>query len=149
MPNSAGKAGPGIDVRGAGGYILAPSSQHISGRPYAISVDHHPHDVQLADLPAWLLSRLLAEPAATKPPAKPARDWRSTVSAVIAEGERNRTLASLSGHPAAQPDRSLGNPRPAAGLEPDPLLPAARRGRSGRDGPQHRAARDQPEEGAS
>lgn len=98
VPNSAGQVGPGIDVRGDGGYIVAPPSQHISGRPYAISVDHHPDDVQLAEMPAWLLSRLLAEPAATKSAAKPTRDWRSTVSAVIAEGERNRTLASLSGH---------------------------------------------------
>lgn len=98
VPNSAGQVGPGIDVRGDGGYIVAPPSQHISGRPYAISVDHHPDDVQLAEMPAWLLSRLLAEPAATKSAAKPTTDWRSTVSAVIAEGERNRTLASLSGH---------------------------------------------------
>jgi Bifunctional DNA primase/polymerase, N-terminal/Primase C terminal 1 (PriCT-1) len=98
VSNSAGKIGPGIDVRADGGYIVAPPSQHISGRPYAISVDHHPDDVQLANLPAWLLRRLLPESAATKPAPEPARDWRSTVSAVIAEGERNRTLASLSGH---------------------------------------------------
>jgi hypothetical protein len=98
IPNSAAKLGPGIDVRGDGGYIVAPPSQHISGRPYAISVDHHLDDVPLADLPAWLLQRLLPQPATTKPVAKRARDWRSTVSGVIAEGERNRTLASLSGH---------------------------------------------------
>lgn len=98
VPNSAGKIGPGIDVRGDGGYIVAPPSQHISGRPYAISVDHHPDDVQLADVPSWLLTRLLAEPAATKPTAKSVKDWRSTLSAVITEGERNRTLASLSAH---------------------------------------------------
>lgn len=98
MPNSAGRIGAGIDVRGDGGYIVAPPSQHISGRPYAISVDHHPDDVPLADVPAWLLARLRAEPAVTKPAAKPVKDWRSTVSARITEGERNRTLASLSGH---------------------------------------------------
>ena len=49
-------------------------------------------------MPAWLLQRLLTHPETTKLAAKPATDWRRTVSAVIAEGERNRTLASLSGH---------------------------------------------------
>src|SRR5262249_40122299 len=40
--------GPGIDIRARGGYIVAPPSRHISGREYAWSVDHHPHDVKLA-----------------------------------------------------------------------------------------------------
>ena len=54
VPNSASAVGPGIDVRGDGGYIVAPPPLHMSGRPYAISVDHHPDDVPLADAPAWL-----------------------------------------------------------------------------------------------
>jgi hypothetical protein len=33
--SSAGKLGRGLDVRGSGGYVVAPPSVHISGRPYA------------------------------------------------------------------------------------------------------------------
>ncbi|MBK8909462.1 MAG: bifunctional DNA primase/polymerase [Rhodospirillales bacterium] len=58
VSNSAGKIGPGIDMRGDGGYIVAPPSMHISGRRYAISVDHHPDDIALAPLPGWLLAAL-------------------------------------------------------------------------------------------
>lgn len=52
--NSAGDNGglaPGLDVRGTGGYIVAPPSLHASGRSYAWSVDHHPDDVPPAPMP--------------------------------------------------------------------------------------------------
>ena len=50
--------GLGVDVRARGGYIVAPPSRHMSGRPYAWSVDHHPANVPLALAPDWLLERL-------------------------------------------------------------------------------------------
>lgn len=34
VPNSAGKLGPGLDVRGDGGFVVAPPSRHISGERY-------------------------------------------------------------------------------------------------------------------
>jgi hypothetical protein len=56
LSNSAGKLGEGLDTRGEGGLIVAPPSLHASGRRYAISVDHHPQDVPLADVPEWMLA---------------------------------------------------------------------------------------------
>ncbi|SDG17430.1 bifunctional DNA primase/polymerase [Thalassobaculum litoreum] len=95
--NSAGALGRGLDVRGDGGYIVAPPSLHISGREYAISVDHHPDDVALSEAPAWLLRLLQAAPSA-KSPAKPIVSWRETVRSGIADGSRNQTLTRIAGH---------------------------------------------------
>lgn len=97
VPNSAGKIGPGIDLRGDGGYIVAPPSRHMSGRPYAISVDHHPDDVPLAPLPGWLLATI-RRPGEWNVAAKPPAEWRGAVGSIVVEGERNRTVASLAGH---------------------------------------------------
>ncbi len=44
--------GKGIDVRGDGGYVVAPGSEHESGERYTIE-----YDDPIADAPAWLLAR--------------------------------------------------------------------------------------------
>jgi len=59
--------GKGVDIRARGGYIVAPPSRHISGRPYVWSVDHHPQDVPLAPAPDWLLARLQARRGTSSP----------------------------------------------------------------------------------
>lgn len=99
VPNSAGHIGKGIDVRGDGGYIVAPPSKHESGRIYAISVDHDPESVPLADLPDWLLSLLRSAPmqGETTQAAAP-EEARKRFQEIIAEGGRNDMLARLAGH---------------------------------------------------
>jgi RecA-family ATPase len=48
--NSAGDLGPGLDIRGDGGYIVAPPSVHASGQSYQWAGDEH----LLAPMPAFL-----------------------------------------------------------------------------------------------
>jgi hypothetical protein len=84
--NQGGLA-PGLDVRGDGGYIVAPPSLHTSGRRYAWEVMHHPDDTLLAPLPLWLLAVMRAAAAPAAPPAPG--------DGALAEGVRNVTLFRL------------------------------------------------------
>jgi hypothetical protein len=91
--NSVSKLGPGLDVRGLGGYVLAPPSRHISGQHYRWVSG--PEETPLCMLPPWLAA-LLDQPADAK--ARPATEWRALVRDEIAEGRRNDTIARLAGH---------------------------------------------------
>lgn len=42
-----------IDIRGAGGYVIVPPSNHVSGKQY--QWEHSPETTQIAEAPAWLL----------------------------------------------------------------------------------------------
>ncbi|MFA6404865.1 MAG: bifunctional DNA primase/polymerase [Candidatus Paceibacterota bacterium] len=50
---------PHIDFRGDGGYVVAPPSMHQSGNKYEWLLDFKRED--LADIPDWLLTRLVGE----------------------------------------------------------------------------------------
>lgn len=91
--NSASKIAAGIDVRGAGGYVLTPPSVHPGGRQYCWSVDSHS---AFAPAPEWLLARI-AVPG-NDGGTIPSSEWRHIVSAGIAEGARDCTMAKLTGH---------------------------------------------------
>lgn len=90
--NRAGLA-QGIDLRGDGGYIVAPPSIHPSGRAYAWKVGHSPEQAALAALPRWLLGAF--GPARAR---RTLADWRQLVREGVPEGQRNSTIASLAGH---------------------------------------------------
>lgn len=83
--NSAGKLGPGVDVRADGGYVVAPPSSGPDGRRgYAWEPGLAPDDVPLPQLPGWLIDLLMA-------PDRPRTDR------TIREGNRNSTLTSMAG----------------------------------------------------
>jgi hypothetical protein len=89
--------GPGIDIRARGGYIVAPPSRHISSRPYAWSVDHHPANVALAEPPQWLLERLAESTSNRRHQATPPEVWQQLTAGTVDE-YRDAAAARLAGH---------------------------------------------------
>jgi hypothetical protein len=57
---------PGVELKGNGGYVVAPPSLHVSGRHYVWKIS--PDLVPLAPCPTWLLEAIAA---AQTPPPRP------------------------------------------------------------------------------
>jgi Bifunctional DNA primase/polymerase, N-terminal len=57
VPTSTGRIAPGLDVRGEGGYVLAPPAVHPSGAVY-----EWVNCVPLVEAPAWLVERAVRQP---------------------------------------------------------------------------------------
>ena len=66
IKNKQKVGGKPIDVRGVGGYVVAPPSRHLSGRPYGWQ--NPPGSAPLAEAPQYLLDMVTAEPAAKSNP---------------------------------------------------------------------------------
>ena len=97
VANSAGSLGPGLDVRGDGGYIVAPPSLHACGRRYTWDSMRHPAHMGPAPLPEWLLEKI---GQGKKDPVRMAIDGslRELASNEVSQGQRNTGLARLAGH---------------------------------------------------
>jgi hypothetical protein len=91
--NSAGKLGPGLDIRATGGYVLAPPSIHPSGRRYEWSVDCAS---AIASAPSWLTERI-ADVSHTNGKGTPPSEWRDLIKGV-SEGARDCSLTKLTGY---------------------------------------------------
>jgi hypothetical protein len=84
--NSASLVAEHIDVRGDGGYVLAPPSE-VAGRRYELD-----DAVPMADLPAWFIKGLRAAQTAVA-----TGPWAKRV-AKLAEGKRNNELHAWTCH---------------------------------------------------
>jgi putative DNA primase/helicase len=80
------RVGPGLDVKAAGGFVVAPPSMGPNGRPYEWIIS--PEDAEPAAPPEWLM-RLIG-PRERKGPAPP-------VGEQIPPGRRNKDLLSIAG----------------------------------------------------
>jgi|SRR5215813_4794330 len=86
IKNSAGRMGPGLDVRGEGGYVLIPPSFHPSGHQYTWQKPPFP----IVSAPSWL-----CEKAASSESVRPATTKAQV--GILTEGHRNDGLIRLAG----------------------------------------------------
>lgn len=84
---------PGLDLRGDGGYVVAPPSTHLSGKQYMWLPGAEHWTMQLADIPNWLLE-LIGQGQGL---SRSVEDWRTLTDQTIPAGQRNSTIASLAG----------------------------------------------------
>lgn len=83
----------GIDLRCDGGYIVAAPSIHPAGRPYTWAPGRAPDEITLARLPCWIFVPVRGPRA-----GRTLLQWRQLVREGVLEGQRNSTIASLTGH---------------------------------------------------
>lgn len=76
------------DIRGDGGYIVAPPSLHKSGNNYEWAVS--PDMADFAELPVWVLEK-------TKNSTHKKTSWNETLNKPVPEGHRNTAAAQFAG----------------------------------------------------
>jgi hypothetical protein len=85
---------PGVDVRGDGGYVLAPPSIHPCGRAYAWSVDSAN---EFADAPEWLIELVTKHSRNGSRPATTPESWRTFIIETVEGSHRSHAIARLYG----------------------------------------------------
>jgi hypothetical protein len=101
IKNSASRLGKFIDVRGDGGYVIAPPSKHVSGRNYELL---NPDNDIILDLPQQWIDKLVMPLPATNgngngssPFVVPANAPGVILPDSINQGQRNVELTKIAG----------------------------------------------------
>jgi len=76
------------DIRGDGGYVVAPPSMHKSGKNYEWSVS--PDMADFAELPSWVIEK-------NKKAPKSKKNLQEALNKEVLEGFRNSTAAQVAG----------------------------------------------------
>lgn len=97
LGNSAGKLGPGLDIRGDGGQVVLPPSIHPNGTPYSWLGEARIGEVPFAPMPEWMLAELTGT-STTAGRAVPPQEWAGLVSGGASNGTRNVNLSRIAGH---------------------------------------------------
>lgn len=66
IPTKTDALGPGVDIRGDGGYVCAPPSVHASGNLYRYEASSRIDEIPIADAPPWLLDLVKEKPRVVK-----------------------------------------------------------------------------------
>jgi hypothetical protein len=78
--NNVKKLGPGLDVRGDGGYVIIPPSVHPNGLSYEWD-----NDYEVATAPAWLLEKVATQED----------EQRQNTGVIFTQGHRNDSLMRI------------------------------------------------------
>lgn len=84
---------PGVDLRGVGGYVVAPPSIHPTGARYRWQVPLS--SANLTEAPVWIGEAVMERRGSH---ARLPEEWRRMTTEGVSQGQRNDTLASLAGH---------------------------------------------------
>ena len=80
VKNGTNVLGPGIDVRGQGGYVIIPPS--ITDNPYTFELS--PADTEIQKLPDWIFEKIAEVPSAKKAPIDDPQDYKDFAAALTA-----------------------------------------------------------------
>jgi Bifunctional DNA primase/polymerase, N-terminal len=92
IPCSAGRLAPGVDVRAAGGYVVAPPTRGPRGA-WRVVIPAPPAELP----PRWLAALRVPADGDRRRPAVAPDEWAALVRGPIREGGRRAALARLAG----------------------------------------------------